>query len=245
MIHNLSNGQAIFVESVPLRFRNGRTVASPIRYRKCLTIQQNDMKQLLFVPLFFIAMDLTSQNLNDWYLKCDTLNEKCGYVDKDGIVKIEMGKYPMCLTDTFINKAIVYTKELGFCLIDKSEHVLFKIYEYDNGPDYTVEGLYRIVVDGKIGFANDDGNIIINPVFDFVKPFENGLAEFCVDCKQLRQNEHFISEGGKWGFVDKTGKVVVAPIFFKKSGLDDRYYIKKKNARGITKEEVIRKYSKG
>ncbi len=203
------------------------------------------MKQLLFVPLFFISIDLTCQNLNDWYLKYDSLDQKCGYVDKDGIVKIEMGKYSMCLTDTFINKAIVYTKELGFCLIDKSEQVLFKIYEYDNGPDYTLEGLYRIVVDGKIGFANEDGNIIINPVFDFVKPFENGLAEFCVDCKQVRQNEHFIIEGGKWGFVDKTGKVVVDPIFFKKSAFDDRYYIKKKNAHGFSKEEVIRKYRKG
>ncbi|MFM9909455.1 MAG: hypothetical protein ACKVOW_08910, partial [Chitinophagaceae bacterium] len=70
------------------------------------------MKQLLFIPLFFISMDLASQNLNNWYLKCDSLDQKCGYVDKDGIVKIEMGKYPMCLTDTFINKAIVYTKEL-------------------------------------------------------------------------------------------------------------------------------------
>ncbi|MDX2277944.1 MAG: WG repeat-containing protein [Saprospiraceae bacterium] len=203
------------------------------------------MKQLLFVPLFLISIKLTCQNLNDWYLKCDSLDQKCGYVDKDGIVKIEIGKYPICLTDTFINYAIVYTKELGYCLIDKSEHVLFKIYEYDNGPDYTVEGLYRIVVHGKIGFANDDGNIVINPSFDFVKPFENGLAEFCVECKQVRQYEHFVMEGGKWGFIDKTGKVVVAPIFFKKSAFDDRYYIKKKNAHSITKEEVIRKYRKG
>jgi len=52
-------------------------------------------------------------------------------------------------------------------------------------------------------------------------------------------------QGGNWGFIDKKGKVVVAPIFYKKSGLDDRYYIKKKNAHGITREEVIRKYRKG
>lgn len=46
----------------------------------------------------------------------------------------------------------------------------YKIFQYDNGNDYIREGLRRIYDDnGKIGFADDKENVIINR--DSLSPF--------------------------------------------------------------------------
>ena len=47
--------------------------------------------------------------------------------------------------------------------IDRNERILFEAYLFDNGPDYTSEGLFRIIHDGKIGFANENGEVVIAP----------------------------------------------------------------------------------
>ncbi len=66
--------------------------------------------------------------------------------------------------------------------------------------------------DGKWGFINDKGEWIIQPAFDKVLPFREGLAAANIgfffdplDAGNCRT--------GKWGFIDKTGKWVVEPRF--------------------------------
>lgn len=51
-------------------------------------------------------------------------------------------------------------------------------YLYDNGPDYLSEGLMRIQdSSGKIGYADEKGEIVISPQFAFGYPFKNGHAK--------------------------------------------------------------------
>ncbi|MVT08755.1 WG repeat-containing protein [Chitinophaga tropicalis] len=51
-------------------------------------------------------------------------------------------------------------------------HPLF----FDNGPDYFSEELARCVTDGKIGFVNHQGEIMIKPQWGWATPFNYGYA---------------------------------------------------------------------
>ncbi len=148
-----------------------------------------------------------AQNENYWLKTCDSA-DNCGYVDAQGNVKIALGKYPVCFTDTMYNYAIVYTPQAVLIAINRNEQELFKVFTVDNGPDYIREGLFRIVKNHKTGFANTKGEIVINPQFEYVTPFNNGLAAFCKKCRFIKEGEHTSVSGGLWGFVNKKGAIV-------------------------------------
>jgi hypothetical protein len=83
---------------------------------------------------------------------------------------------------------------------------------FDNGPDYVVEGLARTVKDGKVGFVNPQLDQVVAPVWDFAFPFQSGVAMVCMGCVSTPVSpgdEHTVRKGGKWGYIDKRGKVVV------------------------------------
>lgn len=59
--------------------------------------------------------------------------------------------------------------------------------------------LYPVRVNGKEGYIDATGRIVIQPRFDRVDLFSEGLAGVCV--------------GGKWGYIDKAGKFIINPQF--------------------------------
>ena len=66
--------------------------------------------------------------------------------------------------------------------------------------------------------------IVIKAQYEFVTPFHNNYATFCVGCKEVplkAGSEHTKRKSGKWGIINKKGKVVVeakydSPILFEK-----------------------------
>lgn len=62
--------------------------------------------------------------------------------------------------------------------------------------------LFQVKVNGKYGFINKKGQIIIEPQFDGVDNFSDGLAGIYV------RGEEFSN-----GFIDETGKLVIQPQF--------------------------------
>jgi hypothetical protein len=137
-----------------------------------------------------------------------TSNERYGYVDTRGDTVISFDKYRICYTDTFRIMAIVLKEKAGFVGIDRNENVLFEIFPYDNGPDEPSEGLFRMVENGKIGFADLNGNIVIKPQYDCDFPFEQGLAKVSKDCRSINDGEHTAWTSDNWYFIDKKGKSV-------------------------------------
>ena len=96
------------------------------------------------------------------------------------------------------------------------------VLPFDNGADYFREGLARTRKNGKIGFFNSELDVIIAPTWDFAFPFESGVAVVCEGCVPRRLfDEHVALEGGKWGYIDKRGKVVV-PLIYDEALLPDR-----------------------
>jgi hypothetical protein len=87
---------------------------------------------------------------------------------------------------------------------------------FDNGPDYVVEGLARTVRNGKVGFVNTSLDVVVAPVWDFASPFRDGFAEVCMGCVKTPASpgdEHKMMTGGKWGYIDKSGKVKVPLVY--------------------------------
>lgn len=142
----------------------------------------------------------------------DTITDQYGYKNSKGDIVIPLGKYERCFTDTFKTYAIVVKPNGGFIAIDRQENVLYGIFSFDNGPDYTSEGLFRILENNKIGYADSiTGKVVIKPQFDCAWPFENGVAEVSTDCKTQSEGEHNLWVSDHWFYIDKTGKKVGIP----------------------------------
>jgi hypothetical protein len=165
---------------------------------------------LISILLGLFCVSTFAQLEKNWFLEYDS-NGKCGYVDKEGNVKINFGKYINCFTDTFKNFAIVLTEKNGFVGIDKNERILYQIFSIDNGSDYVSEGLFRIILNKKIGFADTSGKIVIEPYYDAIYEFKEGLAAFCENCQleYEKDGEHSFWTGGKWGIIDKNANIVI------------------------------------
>jgi len=168
------------------------------------------MKYIIVILIFVIASDVTSaQTQKDvLHLITDTAKDEHGYANERGDTVIPLGRYPMCFTDTFNKFAIVLMSGKGFVGIDRKENVLFNVYPFDNGPDYPLCGLFRITKNGKIGYADLNGKIVIQPQFDCAYPFKNNKAKVGVGCKENKSGEHHFWTGGNWHTIDLDGKVV-------------------------------------
>jgi len=59
------------------------------------------------------------------------------------------------------------------------------------------ESLFRVSVNNKWGYINKRGENVINPQFDYVRSFSEGLAP--------------VEIGGKWGYIDKSGDYIWKP----------------------------------
>lgn len=105
----------------------------------------------------------------------------------------------------------------------------------------TTDALFAVVVDGKYGYIDQKGIIVIEPQFDWADDFYEGFAQVCVNDlygfidksgKMVVEPQYGMarnfSEGlaavqvkdssnagvSRWGFIDTTGKMVIAPQFY-------------------------------
>jgi hypothetical protein len=142
------------------------------------------------------------KNINEDFLYSVNSNNKFGYINNQGDTIIKLGKYQYCFTDTFRKIAIVLKND-KIIAIDRNECELFEVFKVDNGPDYVSDGLFRIIKNNKIGFANVDGKIIIDPQFDCAFPFENGKAKVSKNCKTISDGENSKWESDNWFYISK------------------------------------------
>lgn len=92
-----------------------------------------------------------------WFLR-ENKNNDFYFVDSQDKIMIPPKKYKMIFTEIFDNFAIVVNSENKVVAINKNEELLYEVFVYDNGPDYINDGLFRIIKNKKIGFANEQGD---------------------------------------------------------------------------------------
>ena len=131
--------------------------------------------------------------------------------DSDAFITKEVA-----LTANYNSNNIAYLySEFGPFYFIKSGKARKTVY-YDNGPDYFQEGLARTNWNNKIGFFDKELNIIIRPAYDFAFPFKNSVSMVCNGCvKKSDGEEHTTVVKGSWGFIDKSGNIVI-PIMHTK-----------------------------
>jgi hypothetical protein len=182
-------------------------------------------RRFLFSLIFsLLSISLFSQT---WFLK--EKGGKFGYVDSLGKVKIPFEYsnfiiYTPEFTDSIAFVMVIESGKSKIKAIDRNNRKLFTVFNFDNGPDYVEEGLFRIIDDrtGFIGFADMNGRVIISPRFFYADSFSEGFAAFNEEGKfELLDEEHTTITGGKWGYIDKSGKVIFPAVFDKAFSFED------------------------
>ena len=149
---------------------------------------------------------ITEHSEND-YLLLKEEGDSFEYLDDKGNTIISSDKYISCFTEKFRNYALVLDEEEGFIAINRKEQIIYEVFVFDNGPDYAAEGLFRIIQNDKIGYADiKTGKIIIEPIYQAAYPFENGKAKVALVAKKIETGEHSRWESKLWININKQGE---------------------------------------
>ncbi len=90
---------------------------------------------------------------------------------------------------------------------DRESRKRYDAYLFDNGPDYVSEGLFRIVgPNGRIGYADTTGRIVIRPRYEAAYPFQEGRATVARHARKVWEGEHFYWESDRWKEIDPKGR---------------------------------------
>lgn len=184
-------------------------------------------KYLLFVVLFIAilffvrsintteAIELTLRQPFDTLIRVPNegyeLGDRFCYLNQHGDTVVPFAQYALSYSDTIIHFGIVSTtrpQKPQLIAIDAKGKEMFQVYFYDNGPDYLSEGLFRIEQNGKIGYADSVGNIIIRPQYACAEAFHEGKAKVSYECSLKQVDEHSEMQSDTWFYITKTGEKV-------------------------------------
>jgi WG containing repeat len=96
----------------------------------------------------------------------------------------------------------------------RGDVVISGVPTFDNGADTFHDGLVRFVRDGKYGFANYKGKIVVAAVYEGAMNFDGGRAKVCDGCTLKCSEpgcEHLSFVGGKWLEISTKGVVLASP----------------------------------
>lgn len=139
---------------------------------------------------------------------------RVAYINSNGDTIIPFGQFAYFGTDTLIHFATViehpndstWGRQIA---IDRNQNILFDIVMFDNGPESFHDGLLRVLRNGKMGYANRLGQIVIPCIYDYAKWFENGQAEVTFKAKKyIDMEEHQRVESNEWFKIDRKGNKV-------------------------------------
>jgi hypothetical protein len=133
----------------------------------------------------------------------------CAY-EKDG--KVFVSRSSLSELNFKDGLATICTEQFGWLFV-KQDGSTVPTVTFDNGPDYFSEGLARYVDDGKTGFIDKSGKIIIAAKFGFASPFGSGYSEVCNDLVMEADGEHQFVRSNHWGLINKKGRIVLPMKF--------------------------------
>lgn len=100
----------------------------------------------------------------------------------------------------------------GWIYVDaKGKVVIRGVATLDNGPEDFHNGLVRVKKNGKWGYADKRGRLVIPTVYDGALPMSKGKAEACKGCQEVCDDtacEHKRFAGGQWDLLRPSGKVI-------------------------------------
>ncbi len=125
------------------------------------------------------------QKDNKWMLIDTEGNSESDEFER--IVLDPMGQY-------LINGYVIAKDDGEFGIYDKNMNLKAEL-DCSDVDILTEDGLVAVCKDGKWGFANMEGEIVIKHEYEQARSFSNGLAAVCKD--------------GQWGFIEPEGNLVI------------------------------------
>ena len=155
----------------------------------------NEIVPLIYDGVFSFSENVALVCLGGWENSEERINSlyyfrgKFGFVDRSGNEVIPLGKY---------DYAESFSEGLAVIGIGDWMNVGWEAFAFFN---------LEHLLDGKFGFIDRSGNVIISAKYDGVGSFSNGMAAVCI-----KGNSEYRSDN-RWGFIDKSGNEVVPLVF--------------------------------
>lgn len=136
-----------------------------------------------------------------------------GFIDKTGKVVIPLKEY---WVKSFSEGLAVFESPdptLGKGVMDKVGKIVIPA-KYRDIEDFK-NGIAKVRLDGKFGFIDKTGKEIIAPKYDDIGEFSEGLVSVSVGGEREGYYDEWSGEryeyytGGKWGFIENTGKEII------------------------------------
>ncbi len=153
--------------------------------------------------------DIGDKQFGD-YIEASTFINGKAAIKKENKWKIINNKGEAVSENTYADIKLSNTHkylENGYMIAKRNDkYQLFNIneevisdFECEDIDILTQDGVIAFCNNGKWGFVDLTGNVVIEPKYSSAKSFSNGLAA--------------VSDGEKWGFIDKKGKLVIEYTF--------------------------------
>lgn len=153
--------------------------------------------------------------------------------------------------DPLVNEAICKFNN-GFCRIRRSGKFYFSdefgkpIFNtaFDKAEDFK-ENFAEVKINGKWGFINKKGELIIKPQFYETHPFSNGLSQVAFgpnakhgyidtagnfiikpqydNASAFADNKAWVLLDGKWGLINQNNEFVISPVYKEVKNIFERY----------------------
>ena len=144
-------------------------------------------------------------------------NYKYGFVDESGKLVINpiyegASAFSEGLAAVCVGKGCYWgvqneDKEKKWGFIDHSGNMVIPP-QFESASNFK-EGLAPVSVGGKYGFIDKHGQFVVNPSYDSALEFDHGLAPVAI--KDKDKSEGKLLGVWKWGYIDKTGRVIWEP----------------------------------
>lgn len=135
------------------------------------------------------------------------INEKFQFIDGVALMKVN-GSYTyvdsngkrLGLLNNRLMRFIDSKGKYGY--MDKEERVTIIKPYFDYIGSFN-DNIARVSINDKWGYINEEGEIIISPIYESARDFHDGLA--AVKAKSII--------GNKWGYINILGEIVIKPRF--------------------------------
>lgn len=102
----------------------------------------------------------------------------------------------------------IFVKENGkYHIVNQKGKMIGKI-KFDDAKAFREEGYAAVCKDGKWGFVDKGGELVIDCIYDDARSFSNGFAAVCED--------------GLWGYIDEEGNMVIEPAFISAMDISEK-----------------------
>lgn len=134
-----------------------------------------------------------------------------GYIDREGTIVVD----PQFRSARDFRDGLgkVTTPSGSTSFVDARGRVVLELVNQFPIIGNFSEGRAAFSIDGKWGFIDRQGNIVIKAKYDDANPFSEGLAAVNIGAVLKHEFPRDYLDGGKWGFVDVSGKLVIPAEF--------------------------------